>query len=103
MGGVVWRSAAKGLECIRALLPVAQRVFEHLHPDPETRAQAAHDCIGRFRGKRGACTTGASLTSKSADAIMSRLGACLGVGMQVLEDALCNWQKSPDTFKPFRG
>lgn len=27
----------------------------------------------------------------------------LQVGMQVLEDALCNWQKSPDKFKPFRG
>ncbi len=27
----------------------------------------------------------------------------LGVGMQVLEDALCNWQKSPDAFIPFRG
>jgi hypothetical protein len=24
-------------------------------------------------------------------------------GMQVLEDALCNWQKSPRTFVPFRG
>jgi hypothetical protein len=27
----------------------------------------------------------------------------LNVGMQVLEDALCNWQKSPHRFKPFRG
>jgi hypothetical protein len=27
----------------------------------------------------------------------------LGVGFDVLEDALCNWQKSPDDFKPFRG
>ena len=26
----------------------------------------------------------------------------LNVGMQVLEDALCNWQKSPEIFKPFR-
>jgi hypothetical protein len=26
----------------------------------------------------------------------------LNVGMQVLEDALCNWQKSPDRFVPFR-
>ena len=24
-------------------------------------------------------------------------------GMQVIEDALCNWQKSPDNFIPFRG
>jgi hypothetical protein len=27
----------------------------------------------------------------------------LHVGMQALEDALCNWQKSPTVFKPFRG
>jgi alpha-glutamyl/putrescinyl thymine pyrophosphorylase-like protein len=27
----------------------------------------------------------------------------LHVGMQVLEDALCNWQKSPDVLKRFRG
>lgn len=31
------------------------------------------------------------------------LDAYLGVGMQVLEDALCNWQKSPTCFKRFRG
>ena len=31
------------------------------------------------------------------------LDADLGVGMQVLEDALCNWQKSPAIFVPFRG
>jgi hypothetical protein len=31
------------------------------------------------------------------------LGATLNVRMQVLEDALCNWQKSPYTFKKFRG
>jgi len=27
----------------------------------------------------------------------------LSVGMQVMEDAMCNWQKSPTVFKPFRG
>jgi hypothetical protein len=27
----------------------------------------------------------------------------LGVGMQVMEDSLCNWQKSPSLFIPFRG
>lgn len=31
------------------------------------------------------------------------LGAHLNVGMQVLEDSLCNWQKSPGKFRPFRG
>ncbi|MFG0642820.1 hypothetical protein [Delftia sp. WSY_22] len=27
----------------------------------------------------------------------------LGVGMQVMEDAMCNWQKSPRKYVPFRG
>jgi hypothetical protein len=27
----------------------------------------------------------------------------LDVGFDVIEDALCNWQKSPAEFKPFRG
>jgi hypothetical protein len=31
------------------------------------------------------------------------LDAVLGVGMQVMEDSLCNWQKSPIRFKHFRG
>jgi hypothetical protein len=31
------------------------------------------------------------------------LDATLGVGMQVMEDSLCNWQKSPIRFKHFRG
>jgi hypothetical protein len=31
------------------------------------------------------------------------LDSYLNVGMQVLEDALCNWQKSPAKFEPFRG
>jgi Alpha-glutamyl/putrescinyl thymine pyrophosphorylase clade 3 len=31
------------------------------------------------------------------------LGHCLDVTFDVLEDALCNWQKSPARFKPFRG
>lgn len=36
------------------------------------------------------------------DQWLIELEAQLGVGMQVLEDALCNWQKSPDIFEPFR-
>jgi hypothetical protein len=37
------------------------------------------------------------------DAWLLELDAEIGVGMQVLEDALCNWQKSPAEFIPFRG
>ena len=38
----------------------------------------------------------------SLEAAVVDLGHRLGLGMQVLEDALCNWNKSPCIFKPFR-
>lgn len=37
------------------------------------------------------------------DAILQRLDHTLGVGMQVMEDSICNWQKSPRKFVHFRG
>lgn len=37
------------------------------------------------------------------DSLSVELGDTLGVGMQVVEDALCNWQKSPARFVAFRG
>jgi hypothetical protein len=37
------------------------------------------------------------------DAWLLELDTEFDVGMQVLEDALCNWQKSPSEFIPFRG
>jgi hypothetical protein len=42
-------------------------------------------------------------TRKEADAFLVELDNYLHVGMQVLEDALCNWQKNPSAFRPFRG
>ena len=44
-----------------------------------------------------------TLTRPVLDARLVELDTFLGVGMQVLEDALCNWQKNPDVFTPFRG
>lgn len=41
--------------------------------------------------------------AKNLDQWLRELDGRLNVGMQVLEDALCNWVKSPDEFKPFRG
>lgn len=41
--------------------------------------------------------------SATLDAFTTELGNHLGVGMQVMEDSLCNWQKSPAAFKAFRG
>jgi hypothetical protein len=37
------------------------------------------------------------------DAWLVELGDYIGIGMQEMEDALCNWQKSPDAFRGFRG
>ena len=45
----------------------------------------------------------AHLSSKTLDRSVAELGTELAVGMQVMEDALCNWQKSPQRFVPFRG
>lgn len=45
----------------------------------------------------------AALGTADVDRWLVELEAQLNVGMQVLEDALCNWQKSPEIFLPFRG
>jgi hypothetical protein len=45
----------------------------------------------------------ADLSASDIDKWLVELNAELRVGMQVLEDALCNWQKSPKEFKRFRG
>lgn len=37
------------------------------------------------------------------DDLLKRLDQRLGVGMQVMEDSICNWQKSPTAFKHFKG
>jgi hypothetical protein len=43
------------------------------------------------------------LTANSAERLVVELGTQLKVGMQVMEDSLCNWQKSPARFVAFRG
>ena len=45
----------------------------------------------------------APMSARSLDEKLSELGRRLGLGMQVLEDSLCNWQKSPDAYRQFRG
>jgi hypothetical protein len=46
---------------------------------------------------------GEQLSNKAFDSLLQELDRTLNVGMQALEDSLCNWQKSPTVFKPFRG
>ncbi|MHB9145638.1 MAG: alpha-glutamyl/putrescinyl thymine pyrophosphorylase clade 3 protein [Symbiobacteriia bacterium] len=45
----------------------------------------------------------ARLNAFHLEELLKELGRHLDVGMQELEDALCNWQKNPDHFRPFRG
>ena len=51
-----------------------------------------------FAGSKSAVVRNSDLQSW-----LTTMSTVLGVGMQVLEDALCNWQKSPRRFKAFRG
>lgn len=51
-----------------------------------------------FAGK-----TAAPISVTKLDRWLSNLAQDLDLGMQVIEDALCNWQKSPRVYKRFRG
>lgn len=46
---------------------------------------------------------GSRMPPPTLDQWLVELSDSLGVGLQVMEDSLCNWQKSPKTFKSFRG
>lgn len=48
-------------------------------------------------------STSSKLSPRLLESSLSRLDSKIGLGMQVMEDALCNWQKSPSRFSPFRG
>ena len=45
----------------------------------------------------------AGLSPRELDSFLLKLDSHLNVGMQVLEDSLCNWQKSPNRFISFKG
>lgn len=51
-----------------------------------------------FFGNRDYSITGSALEPR-----VDALDEILDVGKQVIEDSLCNWQKSPDTYIYFRG
>ena len=48
-------------------------------------------------------STQSNISRSILDKKLINLDKHLNVGMQVLEDALCNWQKSPGAYKSFRG
>jgi hypothetical protein len=48
-------------------------------------------------------TTATGVSASQLDLWVVQLAAAIHVGMQELEDSLCNWQKSPATIVRFRG
>lgn len=45
----------------------------------------------------------ANYSTHTLDAALKQFGQHMGIGMQEVEDSLCNWQKSPDFYKFFKG
>lgn len=45
----------------------------------------------------------AKVSAKDLEELLKKLDDYLNVGMQVLEDSLCNWQKCPDVYILFKG
>lgn len=80
-----------------SLCMVGKLGFSQIEPDTPHLGGAT----GPLRGAR--LLVGADMSPSQLDQILLDLGAKLGVGMQVIEDSLCNWQKSPNRFRPFRG
>jgi hypothetical protein len=58
---------------------------------------------GPVKGARLLFGVGSETSTVTLDSWCISLGDRLQVGMQVIEDALCNWQKSPQEFRAFRG
>jgi len=54
---------------------------------------------GPLRGAR--LLFGDSPSAGEADRRLAKLGTAMALPMQAIEDALCNWQKSPDDYKSF--
>ncbi|WP_186062725.1 hypothetical protein [Burkholderia gladioli] len=64
------------------------------------------DATGPVRGTRllfSGAADNAAISKRRLDELSVELEKSLGVGMQVIEDSLCNWQKKPDEYLPFRG
>ena len=72
-----------------------------ISPDATYMAEAT----GPLKGARLLFTGNAAeaLSAQELEEEVRRLDSILGIGMQAMEDGLCNWQKSPARFKPFRG
>lgn len=63
------------------------------------------DATGPLRGARllFGGDTKADISAEVLEEWLSELDKTLGIGMQTMEDSLCNWQKSPTEFVHFKG
>lgn len=64
-------------------------------------AGATGPLVGTRQLLDGSPTSGSRATA--LEARLAPIQDALGVSFDVLEDAICNWQKSPKNFVPFRG
>jgi hypothetical protein len=75
--------------------------FAPVEPDSTYMGEATGPVDGAhllFTGSKGS-----QLGTRQLEGLVAQLDAQLGVGMQAMEDALCNWQKSPDIYEHFAG
>lgn len=61
------------------------------------------DATGPLTGARLLYGVGSEIRAGTIEQWLVELDADLQVGAQVLEDSICNWQKRPDAYRPFRG
>lgn len=63
------------------------------------------NATGPLKGARLICCGNreARMPAAELEHCLQQLGDSLGVSYDILEDALCNWQKSPNQFTSFRG
>lgn len=89
------------LGCFDYLTMIAKLQLANIEPGSPYLARATGPRAGT---KLLFGTQADGVRSTELDRWIVELEGMLGVdmGMQVLEDALCNWQKSPDVFVPFR-
>lgn len=71
----------------------------------EANSTYLNEATGPLRGARlffdGQIDSGSS--ARDLEVRIAELDNNLGVGMQALEDSMCNWQKSPNRYTSFRG
>ncbi len=64
-----------------------------------------HGATGPLKGARLLIdgVSSSKTRAEELDCVLKELDQKLNVGMQVMEDSICNWQKSPRRFKHFKG